>query len=159
LERSPRAGVFHFRGELEHNRSRKKKSEQRREKVRNSREQLRAELLAEAEEVIDELLDWHEGASKPTLTEIEEVVLALRKRLGQRMSGIVLQEQEAVRPVPGPSCSVCGREMHYKGQKKARVEGRTGVMELERGYYYCEDCGRGLFPPGSTVGAEGEALE
>jgi hypothetical protein len=127
--------------------------------VSSSREQLRAELLAEAEEVIDALLEWHEGSSEPTLTEIEEVVLALRKRLGQRMSGIVLQEQEAVQPVPGPACPECGREMHYKGLKKAQIEGRTGVTELERGYYYCRDCGRGLFPPGSAIGTADQALE
>ena len=108
---------------------------------------MRAELVAVAEEVIDELLDWHEGTEAPTLAEIEDVVLDLRKRLGMRMAGMVIEDQEAVRPVPGPACTGCGREMHYKDMKGMTVEGRAGPMKLERGYYYCDRCRRGLFPP------------
>ena len=78
--------------------------------MKRAHDQLRAELLAEAEEVIDELLDWREGARAPTLTEIEDVVLKLRKRPGIRVASIVIREQEVVRPVPGPACpSCCGR--------------------------------------------------
>jgi len=121
-------------------------------------DQLRAELLTAAEEVIDELLEWHESSDAPTLTEIENAVLDLRKRLGERMERAVIEDQEAVHPVPGPPCPTCGREMRYKGMKRLRVAGRTGDIELERAYFYCDCCGRGLFPPGSPTEAE-EALE
>lgn len=122
-------------------------------------EQLKAELMAEAEAAIDELLGWHEDTAAPTLTQIEEVVLKLRKRLGERMAEVVVEDQEAVRPVPGPACETCGREMHYKGMKAVRVEGRMGRAKLERGYYYCDRCKSGLFPPRSAIGAKGQALE
>jgi hypothetical protein len=116
--------------------------------MKRSREELRAELRAEAEAMIDELLDWHESSGAPTLDEIEEVILKLRKRLGERMAETVIGEQEAVRPVPGPACPTCGQEMHYKGMKEVTVEGRLGVAGLSRAYYYCDRCRSGLFPPG-----------
>ena len=127
--------------------------------MKGKSERLKAELMAEAEAAIDELLGWHEDTTGPTLTEIEEVVLKLRKRLGERMTKVVVEDQEAVRPVPGPGCNTCGREMHYKGMKEVTVAGRVGVAKLERGYYYCDRCRSGLFPPRSAVGAQGKALE
>jgi hypothetical protein len=69
--------------------------------MKRTRDQLRTELLAAAEEVIDELLEWHERSEAPTLTEIEDAVLDLRKRLGERMERAVIADQEAVHPVPG----------------------------------------------------------
>jgi len=60
-----------------------------RPKVKRTRGQLRAELLAEAGEVVSELLDWHADAAAPVLTKIEDVVLMLRKLLGERIAGVV----------------------------------------------------------------------
>ncbi len=114
---------------------------------RRDRERLKAEMMAVAEEVIDELLDWEERRGEPTLREIEEVVAELRERLGERMAEVVVGKQEAVRPVPGPACPECGEEMHYKGMKGVTIESRVGALRVERGYYYCERCKRGLFPP------------
>lgn len=127
--------------------------------MKRTREELRAELLAEAEVVIDELLDWYEGTDAPTLTQVEDVVLKLRKRMGEQMTGAVLTGQEAVHPVPGPACPECGEEMHYKGMKEVVVANRAGEVRLERAYYYCDRCRRGLFPPRSPAGIARQALE
>jgi len=113
-----------------------------------SRSELKAELMRESEVLVDELLDWNNETPRPNLTQIEEVVLKLRKRLGEKMALVVIESQEATRGVPGPRCPGCQREMHYKGRKGNQVESQVGRVSLERGYYYCEACKVGLFPPG-----------
>lgn len=124
-----------------------------------TRADLKAELMTEAEVLIDELVEWTADTAAPTLTQIEDIVLKLRQRLSERMALGVIGAQAAVRPVPGPSCPTCGREMHYKDRKANIVESRVGPLPLERGYYYCATCQSGLFPPGSTTGSVGRALE
>jgi hypothetical protein len=116
--------------------------------MRHNRAELEAALEAEAKQAIREYLDWAESSQAPTLTQIEDQVLKLRKRLGERMAQVVIDAQDAVRPLPGPACSECGREMHYKDEKGNTVESRVGTLGLKRGYYYCETCRGGLFPPG-----------
>jgi hypothetical protein len=116
-----------------------------------SREEMKAELMKEAEVVIDELLDWHCETDKPNLAQVEGKVLELRQRLSEQMGETVIANQAAVRPVPGPMCAGCGCEMRYKGMKENRVQSWVGELKLERGYYYCDQCRAGLFPPGPTT--------
>lgn len=116
-----------------------------------SRADLKSKLMAEAERAIDDLLDWHLSTAKPNLEQVEAKVLRLRQRLSEQMSQTVIEAQAAVRPVPGPRCEQCGAEMRYKGLKELQVSSWVGDLQLDRGYYYCEQCRHGLFPPGSTT--------
>ncbi len=116
--------------------------------MKRTRAELKTELMTQAEVLIDELLDWSADTPAPTLTQIEDVILNLRKRLSEQMALAVIEAQDATRPVPGPRCASCGREMHYKDRKANTVESRVGILALARGYYYCETCRTGLFPPG-----------
>lgn len=116
-------------------------------KDHRSKDELKAELLAEAETLIDQAFDWNDETAAPTLREIEQVVLELRKRFGKRVAEAMLEHQERRHPVPGPACPECGAEMQYKGQKGSRIESQVGPLEIERGHYYCAACRRGIFPP------------
>ena len=116
-----------------------------------SRAELKAKLMKEAERAIDDLLDWHVSTAEPNLGQVEEKVLELRQGLSEQMSQTVIEAQAAVRPVPGPRCEQCGTEMRYKGQKALQVSSWVGELQLDRGYYYCEQCRCGLFPPGPTT--------
>ena len=115
--------------------------------MKRTRAQVKAELLKKAELLIDELLDWNDETKAPDLTQIEDVVLKLRKQLGEQMARVVIDTQDSQRPSPSPLCPSCQREMHYKDVKANTVDSRVGTLRLERGYYYCPTCRTGLFPP------------
>ena len=123
--------------------------------MKRTREEMKRELMVRAEDVVDQFLDWNGDRSKATLTEIEGVILRLRQELGEEMASMVLATREENTPVSGAACPRCGREMHYKGQKKDIVESRVGTLEVRRGYYHCAECEQGSFPPGSATGLEG----
>lgn len=117
----------------------------------STRAQRKARLMKEAESTIDELLDWGDSTAKPTLSEIERVVLKLRQRLSEEMAREIIASQEAKHPAVGPPCPKCGQEMTYKGQKRVTPQTWVGDVEIERGYYHCGRCKVGFFPSGRTT--------
>jgi uncharacterized protein with PIN domain len=127
--------------------------------MKKTRERMRAEMMMEAESVIDGLLDEQERWEEPTLMQVEDVILDLRKQLSERMAEVVLQGEESVQPAENCVCPSCGEEMTYKGRRGTTVESRVGVVRLERGYWYCDHCKSGLFPPRHTAQAVGQELE
>jgi hypothetical protein len=108
---------------------------------------LKTRLLRQYEQHLDRLLAQADVREELSLTEIEEMALAARAAVGKDITQ-ALAESQATPSVPGPICPECQQEMHYKGRKKRRLITRSGEMEVVRGYYYCEHCRRGLFPPG-----------
>jgi uncharacterized protein with PIN domain len=127
--------------------------------MKKNREKLKAEFLAEAEALFDQLMVWEERTTKPDMTQIEEIVLQLRQRIGEQMTQAVIARQESRQPAEKMSCPQCKGELETKGQKDHRVETRLGSMRIERSYYYCPRCQQGFFPSGSAVEAVGETLE
>jgi uncharacterized protein with PIN domain len=120
---------------------------------------MKAELMMEAEIVIDALLDQQERWEEPTLMQIEDVILDLRKQLSERMTEVVLQGEGNVQPAEDSVCPSCGEEMTYKGRRGTTVESRVGAIRLERGYWHCDRCKSGLFPPRHTAQAVDQELE
>lgn len=112
-----------------------------------TRAEIKAQLLVKAEATIEELLSWTEGTPEPNLTQIEEVVLRLRREFGQALTQTVIDAQANAAPVQIPRCPQCGQAMHPKGRKSKQLTTRTGAQALNRHYYYCAHCERGLFPP------------
>jgi uncharacterized protein with PIN domain len=115
--------------------------------MRHTSEQMRAALMRAAEEMADELIEWAEGAERPTLTQIEDQVLKFRRGMSERAAELLIEEQDTASPVQ-VRCERCGQLAENKGQKRVRIESRVGELEIERGYWYCPHCGAGVFPPG-----------
>jgi hypothetical protein len=119
-----------------------------------SQPEVKAELMQEAEAIIDELLAWQREHPESRLREIEELVQQLRKRLGEKLSGALFEQHAQRRPVPGPECAQCGQEMRYKGEKGLNIGLWVGDLRVFRGYYYCEQCSRGCFPLDVSLGLQ-----
>lgn len=90
----------------------------------------KAELLAEMEQEIDRLLEWESQAAKVTLTDIEEQVLATRRRLSERLASELAQARagrletaRATRAAEGSE----GSRLHRKGKKNAPVRRASGL--------------------------------
>jgi hypothetical protein len=113
---------------------------------------MKTKLVQRVTLLVDQLVNWTDETERPTLAQIEEIVLKLREQMGEAMAEAVIERQEAKRPVPGPSCPECGQEMHYKGVKGCRVISQVGELDIQRGYYYCERCGSGSFPLDEQLG-------
>jgi len=127
--------------------------------MKKNKEKLRAEFIAEAEELFDEMMAWNDETNEPDLTQIEDIVLKLRERFGEQIAQKILQQQEKRQPAEKAICPACGREMESKGLKKNQVETRIGNLKIKRNHYYCPPCQQGIFPPGSAAEDLGEALE
>jgi hypothetical protein len=109
------------------------------------REQLKAEIMAQVEMLVAEALA--KGEKPLTLEEIEDIALAARDRVGQSLTGSLVEQQAdsgEVEPPPGPEC---GQPMRAKGRKGRHLRTRSGETRVERPYFHCTACGRGYFPP------------
>ena len=119
--------------------------------MRKSQAEMKAELMKQAEAIIDELIEWQAETEQPDFNQVEAKVLELRQKLSEEMTRVTIEGQGAVRPVPGPPCPDCQREMRYKGLKTNTVSSWVGEITFERGYFYCDHCRGGFFPPGPTT--------
>ena len=110
-------------------------------------QEIRAQVMAEVERALDKALEEGEREERLTITGIEEIALLAQKEVGEKVTKLLVGKGGEGH-VPGPVCEECGKEMHYKGQKRRYIRTRSGEIQIERSYYYCEGCKQGYFPPG-----------
>jgi len=107
-------------------------------------EELKAKLMAEVETIINEIVGQAEGTQPKTLNEIEQAAL----KAGQEMKARVLAG--LVANAPGAraedKCPGCAGKLKHKGKRAKWVLTQAGEVQVERDYYYCEQCKTGFFP-------------
>ena len=109
--------------------------------------ELKARLLAEAEAAIEKLLAERVTPGEASLADIERVALTAGQQLEEAIA-TALAAESALELPPWPKCPQCQQKLTNKGKRKRRVVTEVGELEVERTYYYCPACRRGLFPPG-----------
>lgn len=114
-----------------------------------TKQEIKAVLQVRYEQQLDKMLaEYREKETAITLTEIEELALTISDKTGQTITAELVSRQEDRQQVPGPICEQCGAEMRYKGKKPKQLQARSGEITVNRSYYYCATCQRGIFPPG-----------
>jgi hypothetical protein len=116
--------------------------------MKKTRVQVEDELREAFERKLKEVLDWGEEHPGSRLIELEEYLLEMGKEITGMLAEGVVEQRESRQPVEAPACDRCGQPTAYKGQKRKRVMTQVGEVAVERGYYWCEHCRRGVFPPG-----------
>jgi uncharacterized protein with PIN domain len=111
---------------------------------------LKARMMGEVEKVIERLLTERSAKEELTLSDIERLVRAAGQEVMRGFTGELVEEE--AQKAQGRTCPECGQEMRYKGKKRRDLATETGEVRLERAYYYCPICRKGVFPPRPTVG-------
>jgi len=115
--------------------------------MRLDKQALKARLVEQYAQQVDQMLETLAEGQTLQLTEIEEIALKLRQEVGvsltTELTGSVNQESFV-----DVACGQCQQWMRYKGRKPKWLKTRTGTVQIERQYYYCESCRQGHFPPG-----------
>jgi hypothetical protein len=111
-----------------------------RKEKRMTPEELKAQLMAEAEAIISEMV----GQEAKTLSEMEQAVVSAGGRFKEAMiKGLVgsseLQHVDR-------ACPSCGGKLSAKGKRRKWVLTQVGEVQVERDYYYCAQCKTGFFP-------------
>jgi hypothetical protein len=112
-------------------------------------EQVRPYLEGVAKNLVDRLY----GASGPVwgtkLTELEDVVLAIREALSEKMLAQALERQAATneqRPESYQNCPSCGRPVEAEDPEPRLVHTRAGEAEWSEPQAHCRHCRRSFFP-------------
>ena len=81
-------------------------------------EEMKAAMMKAVEGKVDELLKAREGGKRLTLTEIEDMVLAARQEMGQKLTECLIEDQQTSREQKTPISAVSGKRLEYRSSIK-----------------------------------------
>jgi hypothetical protein len=121
----------------------------RRKPSRPEVEQVRSYIEGVAKNLVDRLYGPNGPAWGTKLTELEDVALAVREALSEKMLAQALERQAATndqRPEPYQNCPTCGRPVTAKDPEPRLVQTRAGEAEWSEPNMHCRCCRRSFFP-------------
>lgn len=118
------------------------------------REELKAQLMAQAEAMIEAMLARKPNAEEITLSAIEQLAIDGGREFREAVLKSLAEDSSQSESRETVRCPTCGHGMHYKGKRGKDVVTEAGELRVERDYYYCPACQRGLFPPGPEMAVD-----
>lgn len=112
---------------------------------------VRPYLEGVAKSLVERLYGPNGPAWGTKLCELEDVVLAVRQVLSERMLDEALQRQAqtvAERPAPFRACPQCGQDVETDAAELRFLQTRAGQAEWQEPATYCRRCRRSFFPSG-----------
>ena len=79
---------------------------------------LKTQLMAEIEAEVDALVEWDRVTTDMKLTDIEDVLLAARQRISEKMAKQLVERQEEKRGAAIPENIASAKRLHPKGKKQ-----------------------------------------
>ena len=121
----------------------------RRKQSRPEVDQVRTYLEGVAKNLVDRLYGPTGPAWGTKLTELEDVVVAVREALSEKMLAQALERQAArndQRPEPYQCCPSCGQPVAAEDPEPRLLQTRGGEAEWSEPNTYCRRCRRSFFP-------------
>ena len=116
------------------------------------------EFVAAAEAMYVRLREWRAGHLDASFDEVGNQVTQERQRLMAMLFGELAAQPEEVLRAP-EVCSHCGKELAPKGKQVRGVSHLEGDVRFARGYYYCDGCHSGFFPPRPPIAVDQACVE
>ena len=111
-------------------------------------EDLKARLMAQLEATIEQLIAQQPASEVITLSDMERLVKHAGSEIEVQVMQALIEANETTKHPERPLCPECQQAMHNKGKQRRKVVTEAGEIEVNRTYYYCEECQVGVFPPG-----------
>ena len=128
----------------------------RKKKVPAAVEAVQAYIEGVAKSLVDRLYGPQGLPWGTKLTELEDVVIAVREILADNMLAQALQRQAqtaAQRPEPFQVCSGCGGPVEARPDPEPRnVQTRAGEAAWDEPHCYCRSCRQAFFPSEPKLG-------
>jgi len=110
----------------------------------SDRKEIKARLLKEYEDLIDQMLEEKPANDEIMLEDIEQAAIEVGERAKQQIAQILSEEGARNKP----ECPKCGKQVPIKDYRDKQVIMEAGEVTLRRAYHYCKQCQTGFFPPG-----------
>lgn len=112
-------------------------------------EQVRTYIEGVAKNLVDRLYGPDGPAWGTKMTELEDVVVAVREALSEKMLAQALERQAATneqRPEAYQNCPSCGKPVTGAEPEPRLLQTRGGEAEWSEPNTYCRHCRRSFFP-------------